>query len=120
MNLAWVDLADCLTIAGAVLGIDPGALLRYADLHLAESALAAPAASYGGIEFYPAFHTKVAVWGGTWSRITRCLTGTSGRPSSPWWSSSSVTGANGSPSGETVGVIEGTAAGKISVEDLAD
>jgi hypothetical protein len=53
MNLAWVDLADYLTIAGAVLGIDPGALLRYTDLHLAESALAAPAASYGGIEFYP-------------------------------------------------------------------
>ena len=63
MNLAWVDLADYLTIAGAVLGIDPGALLRYADLHLAESALAAPAASYGGIEFYPAFHMKVAVLG---------------------------------------------------------
>ena len=63
MNLAWVDLADYLTIAGAVLGIDPGALLRYTDLHLAGSALAAPAASYGGIEFYPAFHTKVAVLG---------------------------------------------------------
>jgi hypothetical protein len=54
MSLAWVDLADYLTIAGAVLGIDPGILLRYADLHLAESALAAPAASYEGTEFYPA------------------------------------------------------------------
>jgi hypothetical protein len=97
MNLAWVDLADYLTIAGAVLGIDPGALLPYADLHLAESALAAPAASYGGIEFYPAFRMKVAILG--WHLVKNHLLpdGNTGRPSSPWWSSSSATGSNGSP-----------------------
>ncbi|MGH2717927.1 MAG: Fic family protein [Actinomycetota bacterium] len=63
MSLAWVDLAEYLTVAGAVLGIDPAALVRYANLSLAESALAAPAASFGGTEFYPEFHLKVAVLG---------------------------------------------------------
>ena len=61
MSLAWVDLADYLPLAGAALGIDPAVLVRYTNLPLAESALAAPAASFSGTEFYPQFHLKVAV-----------------------------------------------------------
>ena len=128
MNLAWVDLADYLTIAGAVLGIDPGALLRHTDLHLAESALAAPAASYGGIEFCPAFHTKVAVLG--WHLVKNHPL-PDGNKRAAFLTMVEFVERNGfewvAPSGdaetdgdETVGVIEGTAAGKISVEDLAD
>lgn len=48
-------------IAQAALGGSPEALARAARLPLAESALSAPAASFGGEEFYVDFPTKVAV-----------------------------------------------------------
>jgi len=58
----YLDLADFLVIAGAVLGVDPNELGRSDHLvALAESALASPAASYEGHEFYPDFSRKAAV-----------------------------------------------------------
>jgi death-on-curing protein len=58
----YLDIADFLIIAGAVLAVDPTALGRSDHLvALAESALATPAASFGGHEFYPDFSRKAAV-----------------------------------------------------------
>jgi death on curing protein len=58
----YLDIAEFLIIAGAVLGVDPTALGRSDHLvALAESALASPAASFGGYEFYPDFSRKAAV-----------------------------------------------------------
>lgn len=57
----YLDLVDFLLIAEAALGIEVATLQRMTSLHLAESALAAPAAEFGGIEFYPDFASKAAV-----------------------------------------------------------
>lgn len=57
----YVDLADYLLIAEHVLRIDAKALARGVGIGLADSALAAPRASFGGVEFYPDFERKAAV-----------------------------------------------------------
>lgn len=62
MGWRYLDIADFLIIAGAVLGVDPTVLGRSDHLvALAESALGSPAASYEGHEFYPDFSRKAAV-----------------------------------------------------------
>jgi death on curing protein len=61
LNDRTLDLADFLLIAEAVLEIDADVLAKTADLGLADSALAAPDASFDGIEFYPSTVTKVAI-----------------------------------------------------------
>jgi death-on-curing protein len=57
----YVALADYLLIAEAVLKAPAEELARLDRISLAESALNAPAASFGGEEAYPAFATKAAV-----------------------------------------------------------
>lgn len=57
----YLDLPDFLLIAEAVLQTDVDALIRVTDLQLAASALDAPSAQFGGVEFHPAFPDKVAV-----------------------------------------------------------
>jgi death-on-curing protein len=52
---AYLDLADFLLIAEAVLGVSAEDLAGVAQLNLAASALDAPAAEFGGVEFYPSF-----------------------------------------------------------------
>ncbi|MGH2726185.1 MAG: type II toxin-antitoxin system death-on-curing family toxin [Actinomycetota bacterium] len=61
MATQYLDLADFLLIGEEVLGIEVEVLQKMANLTLADSALNAPAAEFGGIEFYPDFATKVAV-----------------------------------------------------------
>jgi death-on-curing protein len=56
-----VDLEDLLLTAEAILDVPAEQLMRAADLGLAESALAAPDASYGGVDFYPGIADKAAV-----------------------------------------------------------
>jgi hypothetical protein len=58
-------LADYLWLAGVALGRAPEAVFDVADLGLADSALHAPAATYGGVEFYPNLVTKRACWSST-------------------------------------------------------
>ncbi|HVY97321.1 MAG TPA: Fic family protein [Solirubrobacterales bacterium] len=48
-----LQLADFLLIAEAVLGTPARGLIRVVQIPAAESALAAPFASFGGIDFYP-------------------------------------------------------------------
>jgi hypothetical protein len=59
---AYLDLGDYLLIAEAVLAI-PAEVLARSDrvIGLAESALAAPAATFGGEEFFSEIAQKAAV-----------------------------------------------------------
>ena len=61
MNVAYLDLADFLAIGELVLGNPAEEIARVSRLELAESALHAPAAAFGGIEFYPDLAIKAAV-----------------------------------------------------------
>lgn len=61
MNVAYLDLVDFLVIGELALGNPAEEIARVSRLELAESALQAPAASFGGIEFYPDLVVKAAV-----------------------------------------------------------
>jgi death on curing protein len=61
LPLRYVSLPEFLLIAEAITGVDAGVLARSARIGLAESALAAPAASFAGVEAYPDFAAKAAV-----------------------------------------------------------
>lgn len=63
MLIQYLGLADFLLIAEAVLEVPAEVLAHSADLTLADSALNAPVASYGGVDAHPAFTSKVAVLG---------------------------------------------------------
>ena len=60
-KVRYLDLADYLYLAGAALDSAPQAVFDVADLGLAESALHAPAATFGGVELYPDLVTKARV-----------------------------------------------------------
>jgi hypothetical protein len=60
-GVEYLSLADFLLIAEVATGVTAEDLSRLPDLGLAESALAAPAASFGGVDFYPDFVDKAAV-----------------------------------------------------------
>ena len=61
MNVRYLDLIDYIAIAAEVTGLDVETLMHVAKLDLADSALHAPAAGFGEVEFYPDFVTKAAV-----------------------------------------------------------
>jgi death-on-curing protein len=56
-----LELADFLLIAEAVLGIPAKRIAEESNLNLADSALHAPLAGFGGEDFYPDFAVKAAV-----------------------------------------------------------
>ena len=56
-----LELADFLLIAEAVLQIPAKRIAEESSLHLADSALHAPLACFGGEDFYPEFALKAAV-----------------------------------------------------------
>jgi death on curing protein len=56
-----LDLEDYLLAAEAILDRPAEELKYVVKIGLAESALAAPFASFGGIDFYPDSHQKAAV-----------------------------------------------------------
>lgn len=56
-----IDLADFLLVAEAVTDIESRTLKNIARIPEAESALAAPYASFEGIDFYPEPETKAAI-----------------------------------------------------------
>ena len=56
-----LELADFLLIAEAVLEIPAKKIAEDSSLHLADSALHAPMATFGGTEAYPEFALKAAV-----------------------------------------------------------
>lgn len=63
MQVQYLGLDDWLLIASAVLAIEPAVLAKAANLVTADAALNAPAAAFGGHEFYPDFRTKAGLLG---------------------------------------------------------
>jgi death-on-curing protein len=61
VNVEYPDLTDYLAIAAGITGIDVKTVISATNLDLADSALHAPSASFGGEEFYPDFCDKAAV-----------------------------------------------------------
>lgn len=59
--MRYLSLAEALTIAEAVTGIDVTVLAKSSGVGLLDSALHAPQASFGGEEFYPEFVQKAAI-----------------------------------------------------------
>jgi death-on-curing protein len=59
--IEYLHLADYLLIAERILGLPAEAIANFNRIGLAESALAAPQAGFGGVEAYPDFATKAAV-----------------------------------------------------------
>jgi death-on-curing protein len=57
----YLELADYLLIAESVIGLPAEAIANFDRIGLAQSALAAPQAGFGGVEAYPEFETKAAV-----------------------------------------------------------
>lgn len=61
MTIDYLDLTDFVLIASAVTELDPATVLAIMDIGLADSALHAPAAGYGGVDFYPELVDNAAV-----------------------------------------------------------
>ena len=59
--IVYLELADYLLIAENVLGVAAEAIANFNRIGLAQSALYAPQAGFGGVEAYPDFETKAAV-----------------------------------------------------------
>jgi death-on-curing protein len=126
MSVRYLDLADFLLIAEATLEVEVSVLHRLTALHLAESALAAPAAEFAGLEFYPDFPTKVAV---LCARIARNHPLPDGNKRVAYLSAVEFAERNGYewelPAGDeqggeqTVKVIESVASGEMTEEQLA-
>ena len=125
--MAWryLDLADFLLIAEAVLHIPAEDLTRVGRLELAESALHAPAAEYGGFEFYPDLARKTAVLA---SRVIGNHPLPDGNKRVGYLCALEFVVRNGGtwthppddPEGdETVAIIEGVAAGTVDEDELA-
>jgi death on curing protein len=61
VTVEYLDLADYVAISASVTGLDVDAVMKVANLDLADSALHAPAAGFGEEDFYPDFVDKAAV-----------------------------------------------------------
>ena len=61
MSSWYPDLADYLAIAAEITDFDEKVLTASSTVALADSALRAPSASFGDVEFYPDFVDKAAV-----------------------------------------------------------
>lgn len=126
MTWRYLDLADFLLIAEAVLDIPAEDLANVARIDLAESALHAPAAEFGGVEFYTDLPTKTAVLA---SRIIRNHPLPDGNKRVGYLCGLEFVARNGGiwtrppddPEGdETVAIIEGVAAGEVDEDALRD
>jgi death-on-curing protein len=61
VSTEYLELADYLAIAAEIIGLDEETIIRVAKLDLADSALHAPAAGFGEVEFYTDFIEKASV-----------------------------------------------------------
>jgi death-on-curing protein len=57
----YLGLAEYMWLAEQVAGIDTTTLIKASRVELADSALHAPSAGFGGEDFYPDIYTKAAV-----------------------------------------------------------
>ena len=61
MPVYYPELGDFCDVAADILGITPEQIARFPNVGLAESALAAPCAGFGGVELYPTILEKAAI-----------------------------------------------------------
>jgi death-on-curing protein len=120
---AYLDLGTFLVIAEHVLDVPAEDLARLPGLHLAESALNAPAAEFGGVEFYPELEMKAAV---LCARIAKNHPLPDGNKRTAFLAMVEFLDVNHKPwrrmdadPDETVSIIEGVAAGTVSEDVLA-
>jgi death on curing protein len=118
----YLDLADYLLIAEAVLGVPAEEIARWPGVGLAESALHAPAAGFEGVEFYPDVIDKAAV---LCVRLARNHPLPDGNKRVAYLALLEFLARNGvgwvPPSvEEAVATVEGVAAGQISERELAE
>ena len=118
----YLDLADYLLIAEAVIGVPAEEIARWPGIGLAESALHAPAAGFEGVELYPDMIDKAAV---LCVRLARNHPLPDGNKRVAYLALLEFLARNGiewlPPSVEaTVATIEHVAAGTISEHELAD
>jgi death on curing protein len=120
----YLDLADYVLIAEAATGVAAEILVRSPRITLAESALHAPAATFGGVEFYPELAMKAAV---LCVRLARNHPLPDGNKRAAYLSLLEFVERNGhrwhtSPADpdDTVRTIEGVAAGEIAETALAE
>lgn len=118
----YLDLADYLLIAEAVLGVPAEEIARWPGIGLAESALHAPAARFGGIELYPDLLDKAAV---LCARLARNHPLPDGNKRVAYLALLEFLARNDvdwvpQSADETVATIERVAAGTTSEHELAD
>lgn len=63
MPVRYLEIGDLIVIASAVLGLETQVVAKVVNLSTGDSALHAPAAEFGGVEFYPELETKAAILG---------------------------------------------------------
>jgi len=125
-EIRYLDLADLLLIGEVVLGMPAEQVARVAQLHLAASALDAPAAEFGGVEFYPEFPMKAAI---LCSRLIGNHPLPDGNKRTGFLCTVEFAERNGyrwidpgghDPGGdETAALIERVAAGEVPIDELA-
>lgn len=118
----YLDLADYLLIAEAVFDVPAEEIARWPGIGLADSALHAPAAGFGGVELYPDVIDKAAV---LCTRLARTHPLPDGNKRVAYLALLEFLARNGiewaPPSvDETVATIERVAAGTLSERELAD
>jgi death-on-curing protein len=118
----YLDLADYLLVAEAVLGVPAESIADWPGVGLAESALHAPAAGFEGREFYPDVIDKASV---LCVRLARNHPLPDGNKRVAYLAMVEFLARNGvewtPPSvDETVATIERVAAGSLSERELAD
>ena len=118
----YLDLADYVLIAEAVLGVPAEKIARWPGVGLADSALHAPAAGFGGVELYPDVIDKAAV---LCVRLARNHPLPDGNKRVAYLAMLEFLARNRvdwqPPSvDETVAMMEGAASGRISEPEFAD
>jgi death-on-curing protein len=117
----YLTLAEALAIAEAVTGIDAAILSRAARLELLDSALHAPQAGFGDVEFYSEFVDKAAV---LVVRIARNHPLPDGNKRLAWQALTMFCALNGHqlkvPLDEAVSTMLAIAAGEIDQAAVAD
>ena len=118
--MRYLSLAEALTIAEAVTGVDALDLARVSRLELLDSALHAPQAGFGDQDFYPEFADKAAVLA---VRISRNHALPDGNKRLAWQSLTMFCALNGFtlavPTGEAVDTMVAVAAGDLDEAGLA-
>ena len=118
--MRYLTLAEALTIAEAVTGIEAATLARVSRLELLESALHAPQAGYGDVEFYPEFADKAAVLA---VRIAKNHPLPDGNKRLAWQALTMFCVLNGyqleAPADDAVALVIGVASGEVDQATLA-